>query len=405
VTPLRAWLLVVAATLSDGSERSYLVPAVGAAGEPFREPADGDGAWRAIARAVSTGATLTGEAGTFRCEPLPALELLAPGGPEALAGLPERRLGVEQSNTSATIGERLILKVYRRLDAGENPEIEVGTFLESVGCPVAPRMAGSVRYVSGAGRTAAAAMLQERVAADGDGWTRLLAQLGGAAGGPEAAVRSASAIGRVTAQLHASLAARPLDPAFPVRPATITETQRLLSGALGQLDAAIAATAGADRARLDALAPRVRGQLEATFGAARVGNVMRIHGDYHLGQLLRTANGFVVIDFEGEPARSLDERRMPQPPERDVAGLLRSFDYAVRSVARGGSAGRLEPEPWLAGARAAFLAAYAEDAPSVPDPSLLRAFELEKACYEVRYEAANRPEWTWLPLDALERLA
>ncbi len=402
---LDAWLLVVTITFADGGERRYLVPAMGTDGGPLHEPGDGDGAWRAIVGAIIGGDALPGEAGSFRCEPLPALEALAPGGAAAVAGLAERRLGVEQSNSSATVGDRLILKVYRRLEVGENPEIEVGTFLESVGCPVAPRMAGSVRYVSDAGTIAAAAMLQERVAAQGDAWSHMLSRLGGADGGPGAAVRSAAAIGLVTAQLHASLAARPLDVAFPVRPATPAETHGLLAGALGQLAAAGTATAGANRERLEALAPRIRAQLEAAFGAARVGRVTRIHGDYHLGQLLRTADGFAVIDFEGEPARSLAERRMPQPPERDVAGMLRSFDYAVRTVARRGPAGGPEPGAWLAEARKAFLAAYEEAAPSAPDPSLLRAFELDKACYEVRYEAANRPDWTWLPLDALERLA
>jgi maltokinase len=398
------WLLVVTATFADGREGRYLVPAVGRAGEPLREPADGDGAWRAVAGAVMSGGALPGRAGSFLCEPLPALGALAPGGADGLAELAERRLGVEQSNTSATIGDRLILKVYRRLEVGENPEIEMGTFLESVACPVAPRMAGSIRYESDAG-TAAAAMLQERVAGQGDAWSHVLARLGGDDGGPGAAVRSAATIGRVTAQLHASLAARPHDAAFPVRPATPSETQGLLAGALGQLEAALAATASTDRERLGALAPRIRAQLEAAFGAARVGRVTRVHGDYHLGQLLRTADGFAVIDFEGEPARSIAERRMPQPPERDLAGMLRSFDYAVRTVARGGSAHGPDPDAWLAEARGAFLAAYADAAPSVPDPSLLRAFELDKACYEVRYEAANRPDWTWLPLDALERLA
>ncbi len=344
----------------------------------------------------------TGASGASHSPPSPPW---SPAVQRPWRAVPERRLGVEQSNTSATVGEHLILKVYRRLEVGENPEMEVGTFLESVGCPVTPRMAGSIRYVSGGGSVAAAAMLQERVTARGDGWSHLLAQLGGADGGPASAVASAAQIGRVTEQLHASLAARPLDAAFPVRPATHAETQGLLAGAIAQLDAALAATTGGDRHRLEALAPRIRAQLEAAFGAARVGRVTRIHGDYHLGQLLHTADGFVVIDFEGEPARSLDERRMPQPPERDVAGMLRSLDYAVRSVARGGSAHDLEPEGWLVEAREAFLGAYASGASWDLDPSLLRAFELDKACYEVRYEAANRPDWTWLPLGALERIA
>jgi len=402
---LHAWLLVVEVTFADGLARRYLVPALGRDGGPLREPADGDGAWRGLVQSIAARTTLHGGSGSFRCEPLPALEALAPDAADAPGVLAERRLGVEQSNTSATVGDRLILKVYRRLEAGVNPELEMGTFLESVGCPVTPRMAGAIRHVFADGTTAAAAMLQERVAARGDAWAHMLAQLGGANGGAPAALESAAAIGAVTAQLHASLAARPLDVAFPVRAASAGETRALHDSALGQLDAALAATAGEDRVRLTALAPAIRERLAAALGAASISRMTRIHGDYHLGQLLRTADGFVVIDFEGEPARPLAERRSPQPPERDVAGMLRSFDYAVRTVARDARPGQLDADGWLAHARSAFLERYTAAAPSVPDPDLLTAFELDKACYEVRYEAANRPDWSWLPLDALTRLA
>ncbi len=402
---LDAWLLVVDVSFADGGERRYLVPAVGPQGAPLREPADGDGTWRALVGAIATRATLPGESGSFRCEPLPALESLLADGPGAGDTAAEQRLGVEQSNTSATVGHRLILKVYRRLETGENPEVEMGTFLESVGCPVTPRMAGAIRYLTDEGTTAAAAMLQERVAARGDAWAHLLAQLGGTHGDAAAALDSVADIGTVTARLHASLAARPEDVAFPVRPASDAETRALHDGALRQLDEALSATAGEDRRRLAALAPAIRARLDSAFGAARVGRVTRIHGDYHLGQLLRTAHGFVVIDFEGEPARPLAERRLPQPPERDVAGMLRSFDYAVRTVARNAGAGALDADGWLARARIVFLERYAAVAPSAPDPDLLTAFELDKACYEVRYEAGNRPDWSWLPLDALARLA
>jgi maltokinase len=124
----------------------------------------------------------------------------------------------------------------------------------------------------------------------------------------------------------------------------------------------------------------------------------RGHGDYHLGQVLWTGKDFVVIDFEGEPARPLAERRRPASPLRDVAGMLRSLDYAARTVER--SAGGADLSAWLSDARDAFLGAYGDAA----DADLLRALEIEKACYEVRYEANNRPDWVWLPLQALERL-
>ncbi len=398
-----AWLLVVRVAFADGGERRYLLPAVADRSGPLHEPADGEGVWTALAAAIGSAATLTGSAGDLRCEALAAFGALVPGGVDGVRSLAERRLGVEQSNTSATLGDRLMLKLYRRLEPGENPELEVGTFLESVGCPVAPRMAGAARYVAVEGVAAAAVMVQERIAARGDAWSGLLGQLAGAEGGPDAALREIRRLGETTAQLHASLAARPLDVAFPVRPATPGETEAMAHGALAELDGALAALSPHDRERLAVLAPHVREELEAAlrFRAARV---TRIHGDYHLGQVLRTDEGFVVIDFEGEPARPLDGRRAPQPPERDVAGMLRSLDYAAHTAERGAHVGTFDAPSWLPRARGAFLEGYAAAAPADPDPSLLRAFELEKACYEVRYEAANRPDWLWLPLEALARL-
>jgi maltokinase len=154
------------------------------------------------------------------------------------------------------------------------------------------------------------------------------------------------------------------------------------------------------RARLVAIAQQIAARLDA-IGTATSARVTRIHGDYHLGQLLRTQSGFVVIDFEGEPARSLAERRAPASPLRDLAGMLRSLDYAAHAADATGWSGD-EASTWLQEARAGLLAGYGGIQPG--DQPLLDAFELEKACYEVRYEANNRPDWVWLPLDALERL-
>jgi maltokinase len=396
--PVPAWLLVAEATFADGPPAHYLVPAVADPVTGLHEPADGDGAWRSIAGSVVAGATLAGSSGTFRCEPSPFVEALVPTGADGLAAAEEHRLGVEQSNTSATLGDRLMLKLYRRLQSGENPELEVGAFLESVGCTVTPRMAGSMRYLGADGSAAAAAMLQQRVASRGDAWAQLTSAL--ATG--ENMLSAIHAVGTVTARLHAGLAARPRDLAFPVRSATPEEAGSWRDNAMGQFDAALEALSGDEHDTLKELAPRIRDRMTAAFVAAGRARVTRIHGDYHLGQLLVTADGYVIVDFEGEPARPLDQRRTPQPPERDVAGMLRSLDYAARSVARGSSA--FDADAWLSRARDAFLSAYADQAPAAPNPSLLAAFELEKACYEVRYEAANRPGWTWLPLQALAQL-
>jgi len=399
-----AWLLVLKAWFAMGPPVHYLVLAIADGEEPLREPLDGEGTWRALAAAIADGQVLNASEGSFRCEPAPAAGELVPRGAASIADLAEQRLGVEQSNTSVTLGERLILKVYRRLQPGENPELEVGAFLESVGCRVVPRIAGSLRYLGPDGQSAAA-MLQERVPARSDAWQQLGAQLAGEPGAPDDALAAASEIGRVTAELHRGLAARPQDLAFPLRQATPAEVRAWRDGALNQLDQARYALEGDNRLTLDRMASRIRGRLEAAFGAAGSARVMRVHGDYHLGQLLVTDDGYRVIDFEGEPARPLAERRAPQPPERDVAGMLRSLDYAARTAQRGTHAAAFDADAWVAEARDAFLGAYAAAAPVPPIAALLAGLEIEKACYEVRYEAANRPDWVWLPLEALTRLS
>jgi len=402
---LTAWLLVVDASFAMGAPIRYLILAVSDGSEPLREPRDGDGAWQALAAAIADRRVLSASAGSFRCEAAPAVAELLPQGASSVADLGEHRLRVEQSNTSVQLGDALLLKLYRRLEAGENPELEVAAFLESVGCPVVPRVAGSLRYLASGG-SAAAAMLQERVAARFDAWQQIGEMLAGEDGGPESAIDAAREIGRVTAELHQGLAARPQDLAFPVRPATQAEIEAWRDAALGQLDQARYALEGENRETLDRLAGGIRSRIEGVFGATHQARVMRVHGDYHLGQLLAAeGGGYRVIDFEGEPARPLGERRAPQPPERDVAGMLRSLDYAARTAQRGRRAAAFDAERWLSEARRAFLASYVDSAPLALNRSLLAGLEIEKACYEVRYEAANRPDWVWLPLEALARLA
>jgi maltokinase len=206
-------------------------------------------------------------------------------------------------------------------------------------------------------------------------------------------------IGRLTAAMHAALASRPAEPGFPSRRATSEELAAWAGAARRQLSTALGALIGHDHGRMASVAPHVAAGLDAIERAAGA-RVSRIHGDYHLGQLLRTLDGFAVIDFEGEPARSMAERRAPASPVRDLAGMLRSLDYAAHAADVPAWTPHERAE-WLSLARESFLDGYggigAEEAP------LLAAFELKKACYEVAYEANNRPDWTWLPLEAIER--
>ena len=377
-------LVMVEVSYRDTSQRDRYLLLLTAG----REPADGDGAWRALAAAMRDERSVEGSRGRFvgRWTGVIALD----------ANDVERLLKVEQSNTSVVIGERLILKLYRLVEAGDNPDLEISAFLTDAGFADTPALAGSIVYHSADGWVAAAAMLQEFVRSAGDAWA---AMLGALASTPAAGVEMARSIGAVTAALHATLASRPDDPAFPARPATVAETAAWRASAERQLAQAVGAVSGEAHRRLVDVAPTLRERFADTFGAATGdARVTRIHGDYHLGQLLsRRDGGFTVVDFEGEPARPLAERREPSSPLRDVAGMLRSLDYAARTAER--SSG-LDPAPWLADARGAFLDGYGP-----ADEALLAAFELEKACYEIRYEAGNRPDWLWLPLAAAERLA
>jgi trehalose synthase-fused probable maltokinase len=403
----RAWLLILGVGYADGGEDRYVVPLV-ADGDDVREPRDGEGTWRAIAVRVGRGVTLQGvRGGVFSYEPTRALAGIVGGDPAAvMESLGERRLGVEQSNTSVVIGDRLILKLYRLLEDGINPEVEVSAFLTAAGFHQAPALVGSVTYRATAGDAAdgvsALAMLQELVPAASDGWAWALACLADH-GGAGAFTAGAARIGEITAAMHAALASRPEQRGFEVRIAGAGDETAWRASAGRQLELALESLDGPDRARLEALAPDLRLRIGA-LEAAGQGRVSRVHGDYHLGQLLRRHDGdFSVIDFEGEPARPLGERRLPGSPLRDVAGMLRSFDYAARTAARYGGGTIVAADAWAAGARAAFLGAYGPLTPG--EVAALAVFELEKACYEVRYEANNRPDWTWLPLDALERLA
>jgi maltokinase len=386
-----ASLAVLHVEYSDGGDDRYLV--LIRDGPDAREPLGGEGAWGVLAGHMARGAVLRGRRGRFEAVPSEALEEVVPSASIAVAALDERRLAVEQSNTSVVLGERLILKLYRLVEPGPNPELEMATFLAASGFDETPALCATLRRVPDDGDPAAAAMLQVYVASSGDAWGRLIGLL---EGGAADAVALAARIGALTARLHAALSSRPDDADFPARAATPNERAAWQAAAEAQLNAALAAVEGRNRSRLHDLAPAIAERFEA-IGAADGARLSRIHGDYHLGQLLVAPDErLLVIDFEGEPGRSVAERSRPSSPLRDVAGMLRSLDYATRSV-------RMDAADGLAAElRSAFLDGYG----GVPagDYDVLRAFELEKACYEVAYEANNRPAWLWLPLRALADL-
>jgi maltose alpha-D-glucosyltransferase / alpha-amylase len=350
---------------------------------------------------------------------------------ESAASLAPRRLTGEQSNTSVAYGDVLIVKALRKVQPGPNLDYEVGNFLTfRARFPHVPPLAGATEYVSAAGEVTILGMLQRFVPSHGDGWRWALEQLGrlqpgDADEGSEHVFHELSRLGAVTASLHGALASDPGDPAFAPEPLTV-EDARVWGERIAE---DLRRTCGAVSARLEALPREIAdaartvlaseralveraNELEA-LGAERCAKI-RVHGDYHLGQTLRTDAGFVILDFEGEPARPLVERRRKQCVLVDVAGMLRSLDYAVHTALSPTGTPSPAGERWARRASASFLEGYLDEIARVPvrllpdSPSVLSralsVFELDRALYEVRYELDNRPSWLGIPLRGLARL-
>jgi maltose alpha-D-glucosyltransferase / alpha-amylase len=342
---------------------------------------------------------------------------------------PTTTLSAEQSNSSLRFGDSLIFKLVRRLRPGINPDEEILRALADVKFERVPRFVGSVTWRSHDGATYPVGLAQEFVPNAGDGWTWMLRRLAAvAAGAIDAGTEGFVAerlLGQRTGELHVALGAV-AEPGFAPEPtggaaidadaertrAAIGETIRLLQERRTHLPSSIASRLPDAIAGLRALAERANGYRDE-LGTQRI----RVHGDYHLGQTLRTPDGdWVIIDFEGEPARSLQERRQRASVLKDVAGMLRSFAYARGAAERAVNAStdpavRDHLEAWEFGARRAFLEGYRQALAASPirfvpedDRAFARAldaWELDKALYEVAYEARNRPDWLELPLRSL----
>ncbi|HSK41061.1 MAG TPA: putative maltokinase, partial [Arenibaculum sp.] len=361
-----------------------------------------------------------------------------------------RRMAVEQSNTSVLIGDQLVLKAYRRLVRGTHPELEIARFLTEVaGYRNTPPLVGAIEHVDQDGTPMALVVAQGFVRNQGDGWSfttewlereleeiRLGTQQPTESASERLAMDSgeketggiyfslADTLGRRTAELHKAFAIESGDPAFEPEPITEHDLRHWTDAARAQTEQAFAALRQAvahmpgdrrdeahlllDRRRecLDLLDHLMEGRLDTLK--------TRHHGDYHLGQVLRAQADWFLIDFEGEPLRSLEERRRKHCPLRDVAGMLRSYDYAAWATVRrlgdhdeDAMSRILGPAlEWQQKTAQAFLGGYRDaiaGCPSYPtDPEtarrLLDFFLLEKACYEIAYEAANRPGWLDIPV-------
>jgi len=357
-----------------------------------------------------------------------------------------RRLDVEQSNTSVVIDERLIIKGYRRVHAGPQPELEVARFLDAVGYDNTPPLCGFVEYRDARGESTAVAIVQKYVESQGDGWAVTTAYLErffdrqretmetppvpSPADYHAIFTQRAHRLGVRTAEVHRAFATSTGDPAFEPEPMTQADLDAWSTQARASARRALDMLAlQGDRvpAELRGFATELlarREEIDARLALPPLGEAIvmktRFHGDYHLGQVLVLADDFLIVDFEGEPGRPLEDRRRKSSPLRDVAGMLRSIDYAAIAGMRGATSDRaentsaLEPlaDDWQRRTIEAFLAGYRETiAGSCAYPAdaalaarLLGLFVLEKAFYEMSYELANRPAWVRIPLEGIRGL-
>ncbi|WP_291991659.1 maltose alpha-D-glucosyltransferase [Candidatus Accumulibacter sp. ACC003] len=442
------YFLPLALAWDDGEEERIRNIAPGALAKVRQQAAVGlmgdamadDAFCHAIVDAIGASRVVKAGAGQLRFVPTRSFADLARAKPGELS--PVKLLGLS-SNSVAVLGSKLFLKAYRRIREGINPELEVGRFLtDVVKFPHCVPVAGHLEYVDQAGAVSTLALLQACVDNQGDAWTfavdalvRYLEAAGAAPGEaalPDGFVALVRTLAVRTAQLHAALAQRTGDDAFDPEPVLASDiplwVKQVHDDALATIDE-LAAQAERLPQSLQPLAaavvaglPRLLERLEACAQQSPQGLKTRYHGDYHLGQVLLVNNDFVIIDFEGEPARSLPERRHKHSALRDVAGMLRSFDYArhtalQQATQHEGDVDQLAPvaAAWLHEARAAFLDSYCGEAIGAglyasgeafaAQQQLIELFELEKALYELRYELANRPDWVGVPLRGMAALA
>ena len=354
-----------------------------------------------------------------------------------------RRVGTEQSNSSVIVGDKAVLKIYRHLEAGTHPELEVVRYLtREAGFENTPALLGSLALEAEAGETTALAIVQALVFNEGDGWRVMLNYLDreleerhfererAETAEDIADAANLALVERLahrTAEMHRAFARASEDPAFAPEPALAADLERWKEGAAAALDRAMAALARV-RERLDTDAKETAGRILEGRDALRrhveaiavdPGGMAktRLHGDYHLGQVLVAERDFYIIDFEGEPSKSVEERRMKTAALRDVAGMIRSFDYAAHAAAGrvaarlpdGARTVRADAMYWRDAAVRRFLAGYREHlgdcgvwpADAASGLRLIELFVLEKAAYELAYEAANRPDWVHIPLAGL----
>ncbi|MDP9037474.1 MAG: phosphotransferase, partial [Myxococcota bacterium] len=339
-----------------------------------------------------------------------------------------RPVDVEQSNTSVVYGDACILKIVRKIEEGTSPDLEMGEFLTRAGYTHTPRLLAAIELARRSGEPATVGMMHEFVANDGDAWAFTLIKIGQAAKSLKPVDTTfVRRLAQRIAELHGALSSPTQDARFAPEPIERQErealggaVERSLEALWGYVDDH-ALTLPRDAVdRLQKLRARagdyrrcIAGFVEPEHGFTKT----RVHGDLHLGQVLVRKDDFMLIDFEGEPARSLAERKAKRSPFADVAGMLRSLHYASVTAAREGPpSDRAQwsefAEAWHRQARREFLQAYLDAAlassslPRAPEARhlLLRFYLLEKCVYELHYEINNRPDWVIIPALGLEQI-
>ncbi|MEC4717534.1 maltose alpha-D-glucosyltransferase [Noviherbaspirillum sp. CPCC 100848] len=396
-----------------------------------------------IIQLMREGTTIASDDGEVRFIPTDTLHAVDTSAEPAI-----RRLSAEQSNSSMIIEDKIVLKVIRHIAPGIHPEAEMGRYLTTLGFANMPAMLGEVTRHGADGTPFTMIILQQFIDNQGDAWQWTLDTLSRAMQQttvPEAAapdmsteisdpheelVSLATNLGRRLGEMHAALATPTDNPDFAPQPATEDDARAWAEGARRQLEAAFDVLRAQTSWSSEAEGRRVErlvGQRDALLGkldalaAAGVGTLRtRIHGDFHLGQVLVAQGDVYIVDFEGEPAKPLHMRRDKMSPMRDVAGLIRSFDYAAAFAGRSGPTDLNEAEEvrkqqiirdYAPNSQAAFMQAYREaayagafKASEEAERGLLQLFVLEKAAYEICYEAANRPTWVSVPVNGMAKI-
>ncbi len=427
-----AILTFVEVELGNGKKDLYFIPVTVTVNDhaiSVHDALENDAVRVALLEMIAEGREFATEAGRIRAFSTTAFNELRGRAEESS---PAVLAPPTSSNSLIKYGGRLLLKLFRRPEPGVNPDLEIGRFLtERSWFDHIPRLAGGVEYLRPRSAPMTLALLQEQVASQADGWVFTLEELGryyeraAAEKGVGAYLNAAAMLGRRTAELHDALSDDHGDAAFTPVPLTAADLEVLTADSREQARLAIAATRGGNADKnhkeIEELLQTIVLESPSLGAPALAAGKIRCHGDYHLGQVLWVDGDFVILDFEGEPTRAIEERRAKQSPLKDVAGMLRSFDYAAYAglfaftKGRPDDFARLAPwaERWREAVSAAFLDTYratAQRSTFLPDKpevfsALLDAYILNKALYELVYELNNRPDWVRIPLQGVLALA